>query len=312
MPRPHRYRRLKGDSAYYPFGARTALRRRQRRYAWLLRLCGAAALCLACVLAIRQGVFRGGQPVAPPRPATAESALTDGGSDRVNVTVRPATADVLAATGDADARAQASPSPQPTAEPQADILPRYRDLYAQNPDMVGWLCIDGTGIDYPVMQTPGDNEYYLRRGFDRLYSTAGSLFLDERCSLGPDPTANWLIYGHNMADDSMFGQLDRYADPDFYEQHPTFTFDTLTEEGTWQVAAVLRTELGADPDPYYTFFDAGSRAEWQRRVDAVMALALYDTGVTPQYGDQVLTLSTCGTSSIYTNDRLAVLAVRVE
>ena len=196
--------------------------------------------------------------------------------------------------------------------PQAEILPQYRDLYEQNSDMVGWLRIDGTDIDYPVMQTPGDNEYYLRRGFDKLYATSGSLFLDERCSLGPDPTANWLIYGHNMSDDTMLGELDRYADPEFYAQHPTFTFDTLTTPGTWQVAAVIRTTLGADEWPYYTFFDAGSRADWQRRVDAVMDLALYDTGITPEYGDQLLTLSTCGTSSFYTDERFAVLAVRVE
>ena len=178
--------------------------------------------------------------------------------------------------------------------------------------MVGWLRVEGTDIDYPVMQTPGDNEYYLRRGFDRLYATAGSLFLDERCRLDDPATANWLIYGHNMADGSMLGELDRYEDPDFYAAHPTFTFDTLTEPGTWQVVAVLRTELGADALPYYTFFDADGRADWQQRVDAMLELALYDTGVLPEYGQQLLTLSTCGTSSIYTDERLAVLAVRVE
>ena len=115
-----------------------------------------------------------------------------------------------------------------------------------------------------------------------------------------------------MADGSMLGELDRYEDPDFYTAHPTFTFDTLTEPGTWQVVAVLRTELGADALPYYTFFDADGRADWQQRVDAMLELALYDTGVVPEYGQQLLTLSTCGTSSIYTDERLAVLAVRVE
>ena len=149
-------------------------------------------------------------------------------------------------------------------------------------------------------------------GSTRLYSTAGSLFLDERCRLGADPTANWLVYGHNMADGSMLGELSRYEDEAFWREHPTFTFDTLTESGTWQVAAVLRTELGADEWPYYTFFDAEGRAEWQRRVDAILALSLYDTGVDPEYGQQLLTLSTCGTATIYTDERLAVLAVRVE
>ena len=92
----------------------------------------------------------------------------------------------------------------------------------------------------------------------------------------------------------MLGELSKYEDEAFWREHPTFTFDTLTESGTWQVAAVLRTELGADEWPYYTFFDAEGRAEWQRRVDAILALSLYDTGVDPEYGQQLLTLSTCG------------------
>ena len=159
-----------------------------------------------------------------------------------------------------------------------------------------------------------DNSYYLRRGFDRLYSTAGTLFLDERCRLAtPNAagTANALIYGHNTASGSMFSQLLNYADKAFYTAHPTFQFDTLYEEGTWQVAAVLRTELGADALPYYSFFDASTQEEWQQRVDAILELSLYDTGVVPQYGNQLLTLSTCGVATVTTNSRFAVLAVKI-
>lgn len=310
MPRKQRYRRLQGDSAYYPFGARKVLRQKQRRHAWLLRWTGILVLCAAAALLVRQTVFRGGQPTPPPVVATAKAATAET-APRPTVTVRPATVDALAGQGTAETADSAPAQPTPTPLPETQILPQYRDLYEQNGDMVGWLRIEGTDIDYPVMQTPGDNEYYLRRGFDKLYATSGTLFLDERCSLGPDPTANWLIYGHNMSDGTMLGELDRYADPDFYAEHPTFTFDTLTTPGTWQVVAVIRTKLGQDEWPYYTFFDARSRAEWQRRVDAILELALYDTGVTPEYGDQLLTLSTCGTSSFYTNERFAVLAMRV-
>lgn len=315
MPPKKPYRRLQGSSAYYPFGLRATLRRRQRRQAFVLRALGVLALLAAGWLALRQTVFRGGQPLAPdPVPTAAAVRAATRESAHVAVTVRAATADVLAQTADADSAAHASPEPQPSPAPEKaqETLPQYRALYEQNPDMVGWLRVDGTNIDYPVLQTPGDNEYYLRRGFDRLYSTAGSLFLDERCHLGADPTANWLVYGHNMADGSMLGELSKYEDEAFWREHPTFTFDTLTESGTWQVAAVLRTELGADEWPYYTFFDAEGRAEWQRRVDAILALSLYDTGVDPEYGQQLLTLSTCGTATIYTDERLAVLAVRVE
>lgn len=311
MPRKQRYRRLQGDSAYYPFGARKVLRQKQRRHARLLRWGGILALCCAAALVLRQTVFRGGQPAPPPAVATAETATAET-APRPTVAVRPATVDALAGQGTAESAEKAETQPTPSPLPEAEILPQYRDLHEQNSDMVGWLRIDGTDINYPVMQTPGDNEYYLRRGFDKLYAVSGTLFLDERCSLGPDPTANWLIYGHNMSDDTMLGELDRYADPAFCAEHPTFTFDTLTTPGTWQVAAVIRTTLGADEWPYYTFFDADSRADWQRRVDAIMALSLYDTGVIPEYGDQLLTLSTCGTSSFYTDERFSVLAVRVD
>ena len=192
-----------------------------------------------------------------------------------------ATRDALAATLDADDAAHATPAPAAPAAHIQEVLPAYRDLYEQNPDLIGWLTIDGTDIDLPVVQTPGNNEYYLRRGFDRLYATGGTLFMDEHCSIDPDaPTANWLIYGHNMADGSM------------------------------QVVAALDTTLGADELPYYTFFDADTKLEWQQRVDAITALSLYDTDVTPAYGQQLLVLSTCGTSSPAAKTRFALLAVR--
>ena len=78
--------------------------------------------------------------------------------------------------------------------------------------------------------------------------------MDEHCSIDLDaPTANWLIYGHNMADGSMFGQLTRYRSEDFYKTHTTFTFNTIYETAAWQVVAALDTTLGADELPYYTF-----------------------------------------------------------
>lgn len=308
-----RYRRLRGDTAYYPFAARTNLRAKQRRHVRWLRLAGSAALLVAAALLIRQTVFRGGQPTPPASPSAQTVATEESG----RITVKPvaATRDALAQTGYADTDARCTPesAASPAPAETAQVLPLYRALYRQNPDMIGWLRIDGTDIDLPVVQTPGDNEYYLRRGFDGLYSTGGTLFLDERCSVDAgNPTANWLIYGHNMADGSMFGELTRYREEDFYKEHPTFTFDTIYETGTWQVVAALDTTLGDDALPYYTFFDADTPSEWQKRVDAILELALYDTGVTPEYGQQLLTLSTCGNTTPSTDTRFALLAVRVD
>ena len=307
---PKRYRKLRGDSAYYPFAARTALRSKQRRRAGLLQVVGIAALAAAAVLAVRQTLLNDGMPTPPPA-AASPSALPAPGA--VAVAPLAATRDALADTGKADAAAHTAPVAAQDVTAGSDILPAYRDLYEQNPDLIGWLRMEGAGIDLPVMQTPGDNEYYLRRGFDRYYAVGGTPFLDASCSVTPGyATANWLIYGHNMADGARFAPLLQYRDKAFYQAHPTFTFDTLYEEGLWEIAAVVRTRLGEDELPYYTFFDAAGREEWQQRVDAIMALSLYDTGVVPAYGDQLLTLSTCGTTRPGTKERLAILAIRTE
>lgn len=299
MPKKGRYAHLKGSSAYYPFGARTSLRKKQRMRVVLLRLLGLALIVPVALFLVRQIFFNGGQP-KPPIGVTATPETASSGP--VSVTVQPATVNAP----------QNVQTPESTAETEDAILPKYQDLYAQNSDLVGWLTIDAIGVDYPVMQTPGDNEYYLRRGFDKVYSLAGSLFLDENCRITSPSTANWLIYGHNMSDGSMFGQLDKYAEESFYREHPTFEFDTLYEEMQWQIVAVIRTQVGSDDLPYYTFFDASSERDWQAKYQAVMDLALYDTGVTAQYGDQLLTLSTCGTTSSTTDKRLAVIAKRID
>lgn len=299
MPKKGRYAHLKGSSAYYPFGARTSLRKKQRMRVVLLRLLGLALIVPVALFLVRQIFFNGGQP-KPPIGVTATPETASSGP--VSVTVQPATVNAP----------QNVQTPESIPETEDAILPKYQDLYAQNSDLVGWLTIDAIGVDYPVMQTPGDNEYYLRRGFDKVYSLAGSLFLDENCRITSPSTANWLIYGHNMSDGSMFGQLDKYAEESFYKEHPTFEFDTLYEEMQWQIVAVIRTQVGADDLPYYTFFDASSERDWQAKYQAVMDLALYDTGVTAQYGDQLLTLSTCGTTSSTTDKRLAVIAKRID
>lgn len=299
MPKKGRYAHLKGSSAYYPFGARTSLRKKQRMRVVLLRLLGLALIVPVALFLVRQIFFNGGQP-KPPIGVTATPETASSGP--VSVTVQPATVNAP----------QNVQTPESIPETKDAILPKYQDLYAQNSDLVGWLTIDAIGVDYPVMQTPGDNEYYLRRGFDKVYSLAGSLFLDENCRITSPSTANWLIYGHNMSDGSMFGQLDKYAEESFYREHPTFEFDTLYEEMQWQIVAVIRTQVGADDLPYYTFFDASSERDWQAKYQAVMDLALYDTGVTAQCGDQLLTLSTCGTTSSTTDKRLAVIAKRID
>ena len=174
-------------------------------------------------------------------------------------------------------------------------------------------AIEGTDIDYPVVRTPGDNEKYLRLGFDGAYATGGTLFLDERCDPGVEKvTANQMIYGHDMHDGTMFGKLHLYAGEEYGKEHSLIRFDTLHEVGEYQLLAAFYTQVYYTTDTcfkYYQFFDAENEEEFNDYVENVKALAEYDTGVSAEFGDTLLTLSTC--SNHVENGRFVVVAKKV-
>ena len=110
----------------------------------------------------------------------------------------------------------------------------------------------------------------------------------------------------------MFGQLEQYKEKEFYTEHPIIQFDTLYERRTYEIAAVILTQVPADGEEgfrYYDFIQAQSQEEFDGFIRSLRETALYETGITPQYGDELITLSTC---SYHTQDgRLAVIARRV-
>ena len=185
-----------------------------------------------------------------------------------------------------------TPSPSPTPKP---VLPQYEELYRQNSDLAGWLRIDGTVIDYPVMYTPEDQNYYLHLDFDENESVNGTLFIQYPWHAGNN---NTIIHGHHMKDGSMFGGLDRYADETYGREHSILHFDSLTEEGEYELVAafysrVYTDEDGSDVFRYYDYPALSRQANYEYFVAEVKAAALYDTGITPEYGEQLITLSTC-------------------
>lgn len=191
-----------------------------------------------------------------------------------------------------------------------DILKDYATLYAKNKKLAGWLKIDGTKIDYPVMQTT-DNEYYLNHNYNQEKDNNGSLFLDCSCSLYPRST-NMIIYGHHMKSGSMFGNLQKYANEKYGKEHSIITFDTIYEHATYQVMYVFYSKV-YDTDElvfkYYQFIDANSEKEFDYYMSEMEAVSLYDTGVTASFGDSLLTLSTCDSSQ--SGGRFAVVAKRI-
>ena len=192
------------------------------------------------------------------------------------------------------------------------LLEKLDQAQKQNSQVVGWLWVPGAEVDLPVLQSPGDNEYYLRRNLAGEYDSRGSLFLDERCD-GAGGTVDRLIYGHEMGDGSMFGQLKNYRDPACFERWPTLAYATGEGVELCRVLAVFEARVlnqGEEGFRYYYFFDAPTREEWEEWYWNIRELALYDTGVTGTWEDRYFTLSTCDSSR--PGGRFALVAKREE
>lgn len=175
-----------------------------------------------------------------------------------------------------------------------DILDEYKTLYSLNKKLIGWVKIDDTYIDYPVLQT-SNNEYYLDHNFDQEKDKNGSIFLDKDCNILQRNT-NLILYGHHMQSGRMFGQLVKYSSEDFYKEHKYIQFDTIYEKGTYEVMFVFRSRIYEESEivfKYYQFLDANSDTEFNSYMKEMAEMSLYDTGVTAEYGDHLLTLSTC-------------------
>lgn len=191
---------------------------------------------------------------------------------------------------------------------------RFRALRALNGDYVGWLRIDGTKVDYPVMHTPEDEQYYIHRDFYKADSYSGTPFMGAGCDTD---SQSIIIYAHNMNNGTMFGELDQYADESYWEAHPVILFDTMDdegryEEGRYEVAAAFRTRIYREGEAgfrYYEYVGDLSEEKFKEFTDAFSRLSIYDTGVKVSSEDRFLMLSTC---SYHVEDgRFVVVAKKI-
>lgn len=178
-----------------------------------------------------------------------------------------------------------------------DMLPIYQDMYNKNSDFVAWLRVYNTKIDYPVMQTPNDEEYYIRRNFEKERSSAGCLFAAAHSNLDT-PSDTITIYGHNMKIGSMFGKLREYEDPEYLIDHNYIRLDTLKQRFTYEICAVFKVSVAYDenmniPFAYHSLIDFPGEDAYNEYMAKVKRYQLYDTGVPTQYGDKYILLSTC-------------------
>ena len=182
-----------------------------------------------------------------------------------------------------------------TINQQTERILKVQKLQEENSDIVGWLEIEGTSINYPVLQGT-DNEYYMTHNYKKQKSKNGSIFLTKDYDW-TIPSSNFLIYGHNLNNGTMFQELLKYAKEEFYKEHSIIRFTTNKEDAEYEIISVFKSRVYYKTEKnvfrYYFFVNAKSEAEYNEFVQNAKKASLYDINKTAQFGDQLITLSTC-------------------
>lgn len=194
------------------------------------------------------------------------------------------------------------------------ILPEYISLYKENNDLYGWIKIPNTTIDYPVMFTPEDPDFYIDKNWEKqvCYNAGSSIFIDGATT---EDSENIIVYGHNMKNRTMFGSLKNYKEQSYYEEHKYIEFDTLYERQVFEIISVSKTVVYYEEPPegeyiFYEHIELDSEEEFDEYINNAKQNAYYDIETTAEYGDQLITLSTC---DYWTTDaRLIIVAKKVK
>ena len=195
---------------------------------------------------------------------------------------------------------------------ETERMLQVKELQEQNPDIIGWLEIENTNINYPVLQGT-DNSYYMTHNYKKENSKNGSIFLDANYDWNI-PSNNLLIYGHNLGNGMMFQELLKYEKESFYQEHPVIRFTTAEEDAEYEIISAFKSRVYHKSEKnvfrYYYFINSESEEEYNQFVKNAKNVSLYPINVTASYGDQLITLSTC---SYYVQDgRFAVVGRKIE
>lgn len=181
-----------------------------------------------------------------------------------------------------------------------------KELYEINNDIVGWIQIDNTNMNYPVMQTKDKPNYYLKRNFYKEYSSLGTPYMAENCNI--ETSNNLIIYGHHIKGKKVFGELENYKSKEYYNSHKNIIFYTIQEKAEYEIIAVFKT-IAYTGFRYYEFYNIKDEKEFNTFIKKCKELSFYGIEETAKYGDRLITLSTCEYSN--KNGRLVVVARKV-
>lgn len=197
-------------------------------------------------------------------------------------------------------------------EETTERMLQIAELKKENEDIIGWIEVEGTNINYPVLQGT-DNEFYMKNNYKKEKSKNGSIFLDKSYNWDI-PSSNLLLYGHNNKNGTMFQELLKYKKEDFYKEHTKIKFTTNKEDSVYEIMSVFYSRVYYKNEKnvfrYYYFVNAENEQEYNDFVNNAKKASIYDTGITAEYGEQLLTLSTC---SYHTEDgRFVVVAKKIK
>lgn len=190
-------------------------------------------------------------------------------------------------------------------------MEKIKELHNNNSDIVGWIEIPNTTINYPVLKGT-DNSFYLNHDYEKKFSTLGSIFIDKDVDI-ERPSTNILMYGHRNKSNMMFEQVYKYRSEAFYKEHPEIRFTTLNNDSEYAVIGAMYAksyEFNEDLDgsafKFYNFIEANNEEEFDNYINNIKNNSVYNIDETAHYGDELITLSTCEYSQ--KNGRFIVVA----
>ena len=191
---------------------------------------------------------------------------------------------------------------------QSKFVEKVKELQQENADVKGWIRIDNTNINYPLLQAT-DNDYYLTHNYKKEKSSYGSIFINSNCNI-KDNNSNLIIYGHDMKDNQMFKDLLNYQDENFYKEHPIITIATEETEQEYQIVCAFKSRVFYKDETnvfrFYQYYNFNDENKYNEYINNCKKIQLYDTGIQANFGEQLITLITCEYSQ--ENGRMVVVA----
>lgn len=196
---------------------------------------------------------------------------------------------------------------------KTERMTKLEELQKENSDIVGWLEIENSNINYPLLQGT-DNDFYMTHNYKKEKSKNGALFLDKDYDWSL-PSTNLLIFGHNnRGSNTMFTSLINYKEEKYYKEHKKIRLTTNQEDAEYEIISVFLSRVYYKSETnvfrYYYFINAENEQEFNEYVQNSKEASLYNIDATAEYGDQLLTLSTCEFSQ--EDGRLAIVAKKLK